>query len=247
VRARALSYTHEMRRGLILLLAVALAGAAASAQTQSSKKPAPKPSTAKPAPLPPRVVAPADAACPQVLGTGVGSKLKFCDVLVGRNPADGILINLPPHKGVLTLTFDLHNRHTYSEDLVKAGRGYASYTATIGVLAADGTLVTRGVVRSEFRRSKDLLDRVGGGAGPGGVKAIAPLGVERIVVDVPEEVTQLSLLGEKLTVTTPNGTETYGGMGRPIALVSNLNVDYQPPPPKPPAKIPAKKKAPAKK
>jgi hypothetical protein len=32
------------------------------------------------------------------------------------------------------LTFDLHNLHLYSEELVKARRAYARYTATIGVL-----------------------------------------------------------------------------------------------------------------
>ena len=47
----------------------------------------------------------------------------FCDVLIGRDPAGGIIIALPPHTGPVTLTFDLHNRHTYSEELVKTNRG----------------------------------------------------------------------------------------------------------------------------
>ena len=41
----------------------------------------------------------------------------FCDVLTGRDPAGGIIITLPPHSGPVTLSFDLHNRHTYSEEL----------------------------------------------------------------------------------------------------------------------------------
>ena len=40
----------------------------------------------------------------------------FCDVMSGRDPAAGILIPLPPHRGPVTLSFDLHNRHTYSEE-----------------------------------------------------------------------------------------------------------------------------------
>ena len=56
------------------------------------------------------------------------------DVMTGRDPVAGILIKLPPHKGPVTLTFDLHNRHTYSEEQVKAGRAFARYTATVGVL-----------------------------------------------------------------------------------------------------------------
>ena len=121
--------------------------------------------------------------------------------LISRNPGDGIIVRIPPHKGIATLSFDLHNRHTYSADQVKAGADYAAYTATMGVLTMDGTLLARGVVRSEFRTARDLVDRVGGGAGPGGVKAVAPTGTEPIVIeDIPEQVTEVSLLGEKLSV-----------------------------------------------
>jgi hypothetical protein len=237
-----------MRRGLIVLAIALVVAGPAAAQTATAKKPAKKPApaakAAKPA-TPQRIAARANLTCPQVLGTGVGSKLEFCDVVTGRNPADGIIIQLPPHKGLLTLTLDLHNRHTYSEEMVKAGKAYANYTATIGALTMDGTLLARGVVRSEFRTGRDLLDRIGGGAGPKGVKAVAPVGTERISIDVPEDVNQVSLLGEKLTVLTVNGTETFTAPQRPIADVSNINIDYQPatkPAAKPAAKAPVKKK-----
>jgi hypothetical protein len=113
------------------------------------------------------------------------------------------------------------------------------------VLTMDSTLLARGVVRSELRTGKDLLDRIGGGAGPRGVKAVAPVGTERISLDVPEAVSEVSLLGEKLTVLTTNGTETFTSAQRPIAVVSNINIDYQPaqkPPAKAAAKPPARKK-----
>ena len=55
-----------------------------------------------------------DMTCPNPLGVGVTTKVTYCDVMAGREPAAGILIRLPPHKGPVTLTFDLHNRHTYS-------------------------------------------------------------------------------------------------------------------------------------
>jgi len=50
---------------------------------------------------------------------------------------------------------------------VKARRAFARYTATIGVLTLDNTLLSRAVVRMvpHGRRS---VDRVGGGAGPAG-------------------------------------------------------------------------------
>jgi hypothetical protein len=145
-----------------------------------------------------------------------------------------VLINIPPHRGPATLTFDLHNLHLYSEEQVKAKRAFTRYTATIGVLTMDNTLVNRAVVQSEFRSAADLFDRVGGGAGPGGVKAVAPTGVEPIVVTIAEADEQVSLLGEKVTVEGVSGpTTTFSQPGRPIAVVSNVLIEYRPAPPKP--------------
>src|SRR5580704_15236582 len=72
-----------------------------------------------PVPPPPSVAvarkeAVPDMTCPTTLGVGVKTKTAFCDVMTGSDPASGILITLPPHKGPLILTFNLHNRHTYS-------------------------------------------------------------------------------------------------------------------------------------
>jgi hypothetical protein len=232
-----------MARGFMAAAIVLALAAPAAPQTAAPKKPASR-QAAKPA-APSRVTEPADVSCPNLLGVGVASQLQFCDVLTGRNPAEGVIVHLPPHRGVLTLTFDLHNRHTYSEEAVRAGKAYANYTATIGVLTMDGTLLSRAVVRSEFRSANDLLDRISGGAGPKGLKAVAPVGTERISIDVPENVDAVSLLGEKLTVLGRNGTETFVAVQRPIAAVSNFTVDYRPAAKgraKPPAKPPVKKK-----
>jgi hypothetical protein len=174
-----------------------------------------------------------EMTCPAPLGVGVRSKLSFCEVMAGRDPAGGAVIQIPPHKGPATLTFDLHNLHTYSEEQVKAHRAFTRYTATIGVLTLDNTLISRAVVQNEFRAASDLVDRVGGGAGPGGVKAVAPTGKESITVLVPEGELAVSLLGEKLAVERIDGPATYSQPGRPIAVVSNVMLEYRPgPPPK---------------
>jgi len=218
-----------MRHACALVLALSFA-APAFAQ---ARKPAPK----KPAAAPPvatRKEAP-DVTCPNDLGVGVKTKLRFCDVLTGRDPAGGIVIKLPPHKGAVTLTFDLHNRQLYSEELVKAKKAYARYTATVGVLTLDNTLISRAIVQSEFRTAADLVDRVGGGAG-GAVKAVAPTGTESVTITVPEEEQGVSILGEKLVVERADGTSTYSQPGRPVADISNVMIEYKPAPPPPPVK-----------
>jgi hypothetical protein len=210
---------------------------AASVAAQAPRRPARRPA---PPPLPPPKQEPAEVVCPTPLGIGVTTKLSFCDVMSGRDPAGGILIKLPPHRGPVTLTFDLHNRHTYSEEQVKANRAFSHYTATIGVLTMDNTLVSRAVVENEFRKVTDLVDRVSGGAGPGGVKAVAPTGTESVSITIPEEEEQVSILGEKLIVERLDGTATYSSPGRPVAIISNVMIEYRPaPPPKP---VPAPRK-----
>ena len=205
---------------------------AVSASAQTTPRPARRPAAP---PLPPLKQEAADVVCPTPLGEGVTTKLAFCDVMSGRNPAEGILVKLPPHRGPVTLTFDLHNRHTYSEEQVKANRAFSRYTATVGVLTMDNTLISRAVVENEFRKVTDLVDRVTGGAGPGGVKAVAPTGTESVSIVIPEEEEQVSILGEKLTVERLDGTATYSSPGRPIAIISNVKIEYHPPPPPKPA------------
>jgi hypothetical protein len=150
-------------------------------------------------------------------------------VLAGLNPAEGIIVRIPAHSGETILRFDLHNRHTYSEEQAAApARAYRRYAATIGVLTMEGGLISRAAVVSEFRKVEDLLDRIGGGAGPRGLKAVAPTGVESIAVGIPADVNQVSILGEKLEAWSARGRDVYTAPGRPIALISNVTIEYRP-------------------
>lgn len=178
-------------------------------------------------PVPATKSEPAKVQCPESLGAGVRTMASYCFVLAGRDPAEGVRITIPPHRGEATLTFNLHNRHTYSEQEVKAGRAYAKYAAVIGVLTMKGELLGRGAVQSEFRTVKDLFERIAGGAGPTGMKAVAPIGNETIYTTIPANVTQVSLLGEMLEAHTAIGRET-ATPGRPVAIVSNVRVEYRP-------------------
>jgi len=209
-------------RAIVIALFVAVP---LSAQTR-------KPPVRKPAPpaVALKKVVP-EVTCPTPLGVGLKTKVSYCEVMAGRDPAGGILVPIPPHKGPAMLSFDLHNLHLYSEEQVKAKRGFARYTATIGVLAMDNTLISRAVVESEFRTAADLVERVGGGAGPGGAKAVAPTGTESVVIPIPEGEEQVSLLGEKVMVDRIDGSASYTQAGRPIAVVSNFALEYKPGPP----------------
>jgi hypothetical protein len=217
-------YTQPMRTAGLTLLILSLAISANASSQRRRTAPARKP--AAPAPL---KMAPAEVKCPESLGIGVRTGASYCFVLAGREPGEGVLVSIPPHTGTATLMFDLHNRHTYSEEDIRAGRGFAKYTAVVAALSMKGELLGRGAVQTEFRAAQDLYERVAGGAGPGGVKAVAPLGREQVTVAIPAGVDTVSLLGEILDATTSAGHET-ATPGRTVAIVSNVRVEYRPAP-----------------
>ena len=138
-----------------------------------------------------------------------------------------MLIAIPPHTGERDLRFALHNRHTYSEEQMKAGRGFARYTAVIGVLSLKGELIDRAAVQTEFRSAKDVYERISGGAGPGGVKAVAPVGDEQISITIPgrRRPGEPARRGaRRLHARRPR----VGVAGRPVAIVSNVTIEYRP-------------------
>jgi hypothetical protein len=213
-------------RNLSVMVAIVLLVFASDADAQRRRTPA-----KKPAPPPPPKVEPAQIKCPEPLGTGVKTGASYCFVLAGREPAQGVVVMIPPHAGPAALMFDLHNRHTYSEEDIRAGRGFAKYTAVVAVLTMNSELLDRGAVQSEFRSAGDLYERIAGGAGPGGVKAVAPLGREEIKITIPAGVNEVSILGEVLDATTTAGRET-ATPGRTVAIVSNVRIEYRPAPAK---------------
>ena len=90
-----------------------------------------------------------------------------------------------------------------------------------------------------------MVDRVLGGSGPGGLKAVAPTGSEIIVLTIPEMEKGVSILGEKLSVIRVDGRDEFTTMGRPIAVISNVMLEYRPAPP--PRAAPTRKPPPPKK
>jgi len=213
-------------RYLSAIAAVVMLVTASDASAQRSRT-----STRKPAPPAPPKIEPAQINCPEPLGVGVKTGASYCFVLAGNDPAGGVRVTMPPHVNTAALLFDLHNRHTYSDEDIRAGRGFAKYTAVVAVLSMKGDLLDRGAVQTEFRTARDLYERISGGAGPGGVKAVAPLGKEEIRISIPAAVNEVSILGEILDATTTAGRET-ATPGRTVAVISNVRVEYRPAPAK---------------
>jgi len=211
-----------MQRGISLVVLLLCLGAIAEAQPNKKKAAPAKPVLRTEA---------AALECPNLLGDGLKSGRRYCDIVTATDVKSGAVIRLPRHRGVAVVSFDLHNRQMYSADLERSGRAYTRALATIVAAGLDGTVLQRNAVLSEFRTESDLIERIAGGAGPGGVKAVAPVGTETVAIDVPEEYDAVVLVGETLSITRIDGNEIIRAPGRPIAVVSNAEVRYEPAPP----------------
>jgi hypothetical protein len=169
------------------------------------------------------------STCASDLGLGQKSKRKFCDVVITGVPAESVAVTIPPHTGTVTLFFDLHNRFALP---VVAGQpllAYQRHEAIVAVIRPNGVIVTKAASIREFRTQADLFDQIAGGGRPGGVKAIAPGPAEAVRVTIPPGLSSVGIAGLRLTVRTGMvGPETFDTPGRPVAIVSNVRVEYRP-------------------
>jgi hypothetical protein len=168
-----------------------------------------------------------EARCAAELGTGVKSKRTFCDVLIASTPADSIAVTIPAHRGPATLQFDLHNRFAVPAVMISGPLVFQRHDAIVAVIRANGQVISRAAVVREFRRMDDLFDQVGGGTGPAGTKSVAPGPAEPIRVTIPAGVTAFGIVGVRLEVLRRTGEETFDAPGRPVAVISNLRVEWQ--------------------
>jgi hypothetical protein len=203
-----------MRSFLVTVLLVAMAGAMLVAQRATAPA---RGRTSR---------ATTVAECAADLGSGVKSKRAFCDVLIASTPSGSVSMTIPAHVGTSTLQFDLHNRFTIPALAVPGPLAYARHEAIIAVIRSTGDIIGRYAVVKEYRAVTDLFDQIGGGTRPGGVKAIAPGPPEPIRVVIPAGVTAIGIVGSKLKVTRRATDETFEAPGAPVAIVSNLRIEF---------------------
>lgn len=169
------------------------------------------------------------AVCKASLGAGQKSKRAFCDVIVATSGAESISVTIPAHTGGATLFFDLHNRFTLPLVPGQPALAYARHEAVVDVRQPTGESLGRAAVIREFRTVADLFDQITGGGRPGGVKAVAPGPAEAVRMAIPAGVNSLAIVGVRLRAQSGLGADqVFDTPGRPVAIVSNIRVEYRP-------------------
>lgn len=165
-------------------------------------------------------------SCAVDLGVGIKSNRKFCDIIISTAPKEGVTMSIPPHTGPTTLRFDLHNRYTLGAATATPAQMYAKHTAAVAVLDQSGAIIGRAAVSRELRTDVDLFDRIAGGIGPAGAIAVAPGRPEPVVLELPESVTLVAVVGLSLDATSVAEQGLFTTPGRPVAAGSNFRIEY---------------------
>ena len=207
------------RIAIAALAALVLAGPVAAQRGKSGTKPATKGGGPPPT---------TELICAADLGVGVKSQRQFCDVMIAKTGAESVAVKIPPRTGPATVMFDLHNRFTVGVGNVDPGQAYVKYAALAAVVRPNGQVIGRAAVLQEYRTVQDLFDRIGGGGRPSGLKAVAPGQPQAVKVVVPVGVETVGIVGIRLEATTRAGSVVHENVNRPIAIVSNLRVEYIP-------------------
>jgi hypothetical protein len=167
--------------------------------------------------------------CAASLGTGLKSRRTFCDVIIAAAPKDSVAITIPAHNGTATLMFDLHNRFPLPAVASVPGMAFARHEAIVSIVKGDGAVIARAAVVHEFRTVSDLFDQITGGGRPGGVKAVAPGPAEPVRFTIPSGISTIGIVGSRLQVLTrAGGDEVFETPGRPVAIASNVRLEYRP-------------------
>lgn len=168
--------------------------------------------------------------CAAPLGSGTKTRRPFCDVLIGTRPGESVAMQIPAHVGSATLQFDLHNRFAVPAIAVPSPLTFARHEAVVAIIRPNGAVLGRAAVAREFRSITDLFDQIAGGGRTGGVKTVAPGAVEAVRLTIPAGVPTIGIVGQRLRVMTRASDEVFDTPGRPVAIVSNVRIDYRPAP-----------------
>jgi hypothetical protein len=180
----------------------------------------------KPAAKPPAKRVSTAFTCAADLGVGVASRRRFCDVIVASVAADSVSIVIPPHTGAATLAFDLHNRFPVPAVSADPSAAFVRHVAVVAVIKQTGEVIGRGAVERDYRSPKDLFDRIAGtarGAAPKGDAPGAPMAIQIVI---PAGVNAIGIVGTRLEEWRASGRGAFDTPGRPIAIVSNVRVEY---------------------
>jgi len=156
-----------------------------------------------------------------LMGKGVTSGSTYYDVVITRQPTQGILIKLPYTKKGGKFSFDLHHRIAITEDF-----GLPAEVTTVIEVLSGGTTSLGVYTIADKINSGDKFDEPIVKASAAEIdKFVTPMFRKMVTMDIRPGPQSISIVGQMLIITRGTTTTRIDTPGTRIAAVSNFDFE----------------------
>jgi len=156
-----------------------------------------------------------------LMGTGAATGTPYYDVVITRQPTQGILIKLPYTKKGGKFSFDLHHRIAMTEDF-----GLPAEVTTVVEVLSGGTTSLGVYTIADKINGGDKFDEAINKASAAEIdRFVSPMSRKTITMDIRPGPQSISIVGQMLIITRGQTTTRIDTPGTRIAAVSNFKFE----------------------
>jgi hypothetical protein len=160
-----------------------------------------------------------------LMGKGTTSGKPYYDVVITRQPTEGILIKLDYTRAPTKFSFDLHHRVSLDPNFVYPAEVITNIEVLSGGTTSIGTYTISGTIKSgdAFEETLDKVSKADVD------RYVTPLGKRRITMNLVPGSQSISIVGQSVIVTRGTKTSRIETPGQRIAVVSNFTYEENKP------------------
>jgi hypothetical protein len=156
-----------------------------------------------------------------LMGTGASTGTQYYDVVITRQPTQGILIKLPYTKKGGKFSFDLHHRIAMTEDF-----GLPAEVTTVVEVLSGGTTSLGVYTIADRINAGDRFDESINKASAAEIdRFVTPMSRKTVTMDIRPGPQSISIVGQMLIITRGQTTTRIDTPGTRIAAVSNFKFE----------------------
>ena len=159
-----------------------------------------------------------------LMGKGVTTGRLYYDVVITRQPTQGILIKLPYTKKGGKFSFDLHHRIGMTPDF-----GFpADITTVVDVLSGGTTSLGVFTIADKIDAAEKFDEPIRKASSAEIDKYVMPISTKTCTLDIRPGPQSISIVGQMLIITRDTTTTRIDTLGTRIAVVSNFKFEETP-------------------
>jgi hypothetical protein len=159
-----------------------------------------------------------------LMGKGANSGSPYYDVVITRQPVQGILIKLPYTKKGGKFSFDLHHRIAITEDFGLP----AEVTTVVEVLSGGTTSLGVYTIADKINPGDKFDEPIIKASAAEIDKFVTPMSRKTFTMDIRPGPQSISIVGQMLIITRGKTTTRIDTPGTRIAAVSNFKFEESP-------------------